>query len=462
MPLLDLHLSTPLTDSFRVRQITGLFDLPLPTHHRFHIQATLPDAQDNWQIAAITGPSATGKSTLARHAYPGSAFYSAFSTQPSAFPQSKPLIDCFPTNLPIKQITRTLTAVGFSSPPSLLKPYSALSTGQQFRATLAAIVLNAIDKETRRQGDKDTPIGDAAPPSEQASGTGSWERRRPRRHLPHEPAWADGELPEPPNTNPPVSPDSAFSTQHSALTPASSLPLLIIDEFAAPLDPLTAQYASRALSKSIRSHQLPIRLLVITGRSDLLPHLAPDWIFDTTTLTLTHPPTTLPPLDLQVRRSTQNDWPPFAEHHYLSSNLHPNSLCFTGYIDNAPATFTAVIPFPHPIRPGYREHRTVVLPTYQGIGLGSAMSDYIASLFAATTKPYFSRTSHPAMIHHRLHSPHWKLLRPPGMVSKSSPSSLRTTQMSRTLSRPRLTTGFEYTGPPRPQDARRFNLPIPP
>ena len=38
---------------------------------------------------------------------------------------------------PIKEITRLFTAVGFSSPPSWIKPYHVLSNGEQFRCDLA-------------------------------------------------------------------------------------------------------------------------------------------------------------------------------------------------------------------------------------------------------------------------------------------------------------------------------------
>ena len=49
-----------------------------------------------------------------------------------------------------------------------------------------------------------------------------------------------------------------------------------------------------------------------------------------------------------------------------------------------PAAFTAVLAFPHARRPGWREHRTVCLPDFQGVGIGNAMSELVASLFVAT------------------------------------------------------------------------------
>lgn len=47
--------------------------------------------------------------------------------------------------------------------------------------------------------------------------------------------------------------------------------------------------------------------------------------------------------------------------------------------ENRPAAFAGVLPFPHPIRPGWREHRLVCLRDFQGVGIGIALSESIAS-----------------------------------------------------------------------------------
>ena len=45
-----------------------------------------------------------------------------------------------PTALSIKDVTALLSAVGFASPPAWLRPFHVLSTGQQFRVTLALLL----------------------------------------------------------------------------------------------------------------------------------------------------------------------------------------------------------------------------------------------------------------------------------------------------------------------------------
>ena len=56
--------------------------------------------------------------------------------RPREWPQDRAVIDGL-GDRPIKEITGLFTAVGFSSPPSWVKPYHVLSNGEQFRCDLA-------------------------------------------------------------------------------------------------------------------------------------------------------------------------------------------------------------------------------------------------------------------------------------------------------------------------------------
>jgi hypothetical protein len=123
-----------------------------------------------------------------------------------------------------------------------------------------------------------------------------------------------------------------------------------------------------------------------------------------------------------------------------------------------PAAFTAVLPFPHAVRPGWREHRTVCLPDFQGVGIGNAMSEAVASLFVATGRPYFSNTSHPAMIRHRRRRTDlWRMTVKPSMRGRhcGGDSGVR---MAKAGSVGRLTAGFEYVGEANSDGARRLGV----
>jgi GNAT superfamily N-acetyltransferase len=130
MKSVDLHLTCPIHDSFRVQQVAGMFDVPMAEKAVEEIHVELPDFNAPWQIGLIVGPSGSGKTVLARE-----LFGKALAEEP-AWPADRAVVDCFGA-LPIRSITGLLTSVGFSSPPSWVKPYQVLSNGERFRCDLA-------------------------------------------------------------------------------------------------------------------------------------------------------------------------------------------------------------------------------------------------------------------------------------------------------------------------------------
>ncbi len=238
----------------------------------------------------------------------------------------------------------------------------------------------------------------------------------------------------------------------------------VVDEYSSVVDRTVAQIGSAAVARTVRAHQL--QFVAVTCHYDVLDWLDPDWVYEPHLNRLQVADATRevgrrrPPIELEIARGTRADWPTFKPHHYLSGNLNPASACYVATAEGQPAAFTAVLPFPHPTRPGWREHRTVCLPDYQGVGIGQAMSAFVASLYRATGRPYTSTTSHPAMIAHRARSPLWRLSRKPSLAGAGRAG--RFTALRRTAAIDRLTAGFEYVGPARPDEARRFGLRVPP
>lgn len=104
-------------------------------------------------------------------------------------------------------------------------------------------------------------------------------------------------------------------------------------------------------------------------------------------------------------------WPLFAPHHYLTGSLNPKGpKCFLAVLpDGAPVAFTSSISFPHAtIKGGRREHRTVVLPDFQGFGLGARLSDWLAEWHIRQGHRFYSRTTHPRLGAYREASPLWR------------------------------------------------------
>jgi hypothetical protein len=244
-----------------------------------------------------------------------------------------------------------------------------------------------------------------------------------------------------------------------ARTLAERPELAVIDEFGSLVHQQARQVAAAAAAKAARRRNG--KLVALCVHDDAVPFFEPDWIIRVTPgepvrLELTRGSVRRPELQVSVERVSTSAWALFRAFHYLNHDLHRGAKCFLMRVEGEPAAFTAVLPFPHAQRPGWREHRTVCLPDYQGgLGIGNRMSEFVASLFVATGKPYLSTTSHPAMIRHRAKSPLWRMTRKPGLCAPHRGGS---TGMGDSGSTTRITAGFEYAGLARVEEARRFGL----
>lgn len=187
---------------------------------------------------------------------------------------------------------------------------------------------------------------------------------------------------------------------------------LVVDDFAAALDRASARIAAAVLAKAVR--RLHRRLVVATVREDLVRWLDPDWVYEPDAeIFAWRRLRRRPPIAIDVVAARPGAWRLFAAHHYLTAPVHPSARCFLGLVEGRAAAFVAAIPFPHPRRPGWREHRLVCLPEFQGLGIGSALSESIAHEFVASGRPYWSTTSHPGLIASRSRSGKWRLVRGP-------------------------------------------------
>jgi ABC-type lipoprotein export system ATPase subunit len=368
VPAIDVVIESPLRESFRTRQVQGMFDLEPEKSQRSKFCAEIPSVSEDWNIGVIVGPSGSGKTTIARRAF-GENF-----DKISPWPSDQSILDAFPADMSTRDIIDLLSSVGFSSPPAWLRPFAALSNGQQFRANLARLLAESTD-------------------------------------------------------------------------------CAVMDEFTSVVDRTVARISSAAVARCVRKRNR--KFVAITCHYDVLKWLQPDWIVEMPTGNLSRRRLRRPTIRLQIVRCHSSAWELFKGHHYLSASLHRSAQCFAALIDGNPAAFVAVLAFPHPQSPGWREHRCVCLPDFQGVGIGHALAEFVASLYAAR-KPYTSATSHPAMIGHRSRSPLWRMIRAPSHVSRAG--RIHATGFDANRSRGRLTASFRYMGPTRPGDARHFGV----
>src|SRR5207248_3204768 len=126
-------------DTPRVQQVRGMFDLPAAKISRLAWDVRLPLEEKLWHIGLIVGPSGCGKTTIARHLFPEMEQHFDLVERLAL----GSVVDAFPDDMPIKDIVTLLSAVGFASPPAWLRPFHVLSTGQQFRVSLALLLARA-------------------------------------------------------------------------------------------------------------------------------------------------------------------------------------------------------------------------------------------------------------------------------------------------------------------------------
>lgn len=146
-----ITVETALDPSPRVLQARGLFDLAEEKTSRLQWNVSLPLEERPWLIGLITGPSGCGKSTIARRLWPDSVGWRHDWNERAS------ILDGFPASLGIKEITALLSSVGFSSPPAWLRPFHVLSTGQQFRVTLARLLAEVQASPGREPGEAAEP-----------------------------------------------------------------------------------------------------------------------------------------------------------------------------------------------------------------------------------------------------------------------------------------------------------------
>jgi GNAT superfamily N-acetyltransferase len=88
----------------------------------------------------------------------------------------------------------------------------------------------------------------------------------------------------------------------------------------------------------------------------------------------------------------------FRQYHYLNGQLGAGVRCYVALYQEKPVAFIAVA---H-VRMGghfFRVSRLVVLPDYQGIGIGKRLLNFIAELYTSQISlPFYLVTSNPQLV----------------------------------------------------------------
>lgn len=362
MPNFDIVRRNEPKESFRVKYVMGTYDLQTNNiEERFQGEINLPE---KWNIGLIVGKSGSGKSTIARELFGDKMITNFGYTHDN-------ILDDMPKGIPTNDICRALNAVGFSSPPSWLKPYSVLSNGEKMRCDIARAMLENKD-------------------------------------------------------------------------------MFVFDEFTSVVDRNVAQIGSFALQKAIRRNGK--QFIAVTCHYDVEDWLMPDWVFCTDDMTFRTidaetQKKNRPDLKLDIYETKEKEyyWRMFRKYHYLSHTFNKAARVFICTCNGDICGFCAILPFPHPKKKNtWKEHRTVVFPDYQGVGIGTSFTNKIAKMLMCEGKHYISTTSNPSMIFARKNDKNWVTTRV-GRTSSGS-GKIQNKNKKGSTSSNRITVSFEYIG----------------
>jgi ABC-type dipeptide/oligopeptide/nickel transport system ATPase subunit/GNAT superfamily N-acetyltransferase len=362
MPTFDIIRQVKPKKTFRVASIMGTFDLQTENIiERFKGEIKMPK---QWQIGLIVGNSGTGKTTIARE-----LFKDAYITNFDYSAES--VLDDMPKDCSVEQIAKTFNSVGFSSPPSWLKPYSVLSNGEKMRCDLARAILSNND-------------------------------------------------------------------------------LFVFDEFTSVVDRNVAKIGSFAMQKAIRKTNK--KFIAVSCHFDIEDWLLPDWVFDTNTMTFREnekQKKNRPNIKFKIYETKDKSryWKMFSRYHYLSHSHNNAARVFIATLNDEICGFCSVLPFPHPkLKNHWKEHRTVILPDFQGIGIGHLLSNNVAEILKANGKGFISTSSNPALINARKNDKKWIVTRVGRMGSGSVNGKIQNKNKKGSTSCNRITVSFKYIG----------------
>lgn len=220
---------------------------------------------------------------------------------------------------------------------------------------------------------------------------------------------------------------------------------IAIDEFTSKLDRLTARNTAHNVHQYAHTKGLNC-IIVASLFRDIIPYLRPDWIYDMSTKTYIQTETINSPkrwsfqfggdvLDidsgiLSLVKSDMKAWEKYKRYHYLSSSILNNGEYWELYTmcENIILAIGYIVVTPLPLKDfrAKREHRLVILPEVQGMGIGVALSEFMGEHYTRNGYRYYCKTSHPKLgVYRNKHPEKWRPSTYNGKVSKGNKLSDR-------------------------------------
>lgn len=124
----------------------------------------------------------------------------------------------------------------------------------------------------------------------------------------------------------------------------------------------------------------------------------------------------------------------------MNTDINNSSHCYIGYINNNPVCFFSVLHFPHPKIKNFKKgHRLVVLPDYQGLGIGHIFSTSIADMYKKQGYRFIITSSTKSLFKQRKNDKRW-------IVTRHSRTKNSKGVLKNTTSNNKYTYSYEYIG----------------
>jgi hypothetical protein len=195
---------------------------------------------------------------------------------------------------------------------------------------------------------------------------------------------------------------------------------VVIDEFTSVVDRTVAKSVSVAVHKFIK--RTGKKVVVLSCHDDIIEWLQPDWHLNTNTKNLSCALVRRHQIKCNVYECLSKAFHNFRQFHYMSGDINNSARCFliTAIFDGIEKEvgFFSILPVVHRAKKGWRRgHRTVVLPDFQGLGIGNKMIETVAEkLYNEEGLRFSAVTSSPALVQYRRkHADKWILAAAPHM-----------------------------------------------
>lgn len=190
---------------------------------------------------------------------------------------------------------------------------------------------------------------------------------------------------------------------------AEAPPRAVLDEFSSVVDRHIAQIGAGAFGKAWR--RTAGQCILLSCHYDIIDWLQPDWVFDTGCgqwqwRCLRRRPN----IALDIWQTDWRHWPAFEPHHYLKL---PHMIAATNYVATVDGQMVAHVAVSTRSRHEARACRLVVMPEWQGAGVGLCFLNAVCEMWRqgqnryGRPMPTLFHTSHPGLAAALRRSPLW-------------------------------------------------------